>query len=970
MTRMTFWIVVVVPALAGVTMIGVGPMPLRLVGAAMLGLAAAAAVYPSVWGGRWSAPVEQPPPQATGGQLPRLATFRGRTHLLDELQKRYTELQGPDASNGAIILPIHGMPGVGKSALAREFALRIGRDFPDGQLYANLGNAGNIRPEAEILKSFLAELRPDVTSPDSTSDRAALYRSLTATKRLLVVLDAARDHEQVARLIPAGARCAVIVTSRRNLGPALGVESLPLDVPGMDDALDMLRAVSSTKDEERKFAIEIVERLGRLPLAIRAVGDGVVREGGTLAEAAVRLRRSQDHPGEVAAPHLAVVYERVESEYARLDRTERQAFELLSLIESPSFVPWVLAPLLGYDAVEHRAEQHAVESTVSRLAERQLLAVAGLDEVTGLDRYRFHPLVHSLAVSMREKTLRATGEILERVDDAYLEALDLVLGQSETGYRERNPAPERLRWFASASMMRNIGDGLPDRWVRAEYRNLLRCVAAAYHRRRFDLCWRIAVRLADCVADGIERDQVLAALDLAAGAASDLRDDDARTLVDLAVGRYLGRLASYTAEGADEADRPPGLDVAYDRLALAARQANHRRDDSDGALQLEVQAYRHLGAVHLHHGAYRDAAVELGRAAQLADRSGGKDLVRLVELMRAAATHRPPALPVQKSDDDETMFWESWLETEKARSRHEWKAASKGLHLLRERFADDALRSAVLLLRLAELRIEQLRLDPDHERERSKVRAVHRSAVALYHFQRIHDLAGAARARCVLVRALLAAGRTDEADEQLEFARMDAARVEPLLRHPLSPLQAALDWAGGEYTLHREGADRARPQLISAAMLFRLHGDPDSEAAVLHAAGLAELPADAFEAGPPGRGTSIWIESPDDELLLYRPFTVHYLTGPPVVTADLPPAGARRLDVVLHVEGGRAEPVTHQVRLDPLAPLPELRFQVRPAITGVSRLQILVYDAAHGVLLRRTEVNPPKTARLSRVVAI
>ncbi|GAA3208487.1 NB-ARC domain-containing protein [Dactylosporangium siamense] len=495
MTRVMFWSVAVASAAAGGLLIWSGPMPLRLAGAVLLGVATGLAL----WAARRPRPVGPlPATQVVGGRLPRLATFRGRTRHLAELRERYERLREPEASNGAIILPIHGLPGVGKSALAREFALTLAAEFPDGQLYANLGNAGNIRPEAEILKSFLADLRPDAELPMSTNDRAALFRSLTATARILVVLDAARDHEQVARLIPAGANCAVIVTSRRNLGPALGVESLALDVPSMDDGLAMLRAVSNTLDEDRKFAIEIVDRVGRLPLAIRAVGDEIVRDGGALAPAALRLRGWQSEPGaDALRRHLPVVHERVESEYSRLDRAERQAFALLSLIESPSFVPWVLAPLLGYDAAGHRVEQLAVENTVSRLAERQLLTIAGLDEVTGLDRYQLHPLVRSFAVSVRGPV--DAVRILERVDEAYLEAIDLILAASEAGYRDRNPAPQPLRWFAAATALPRISDGLPGRWVRAEYRNLLRCVGAAHQRRRFVLCWRIAVRLADSV---------------------------------------------------------------------------------------------------------------------------------------------------------------------------------------------------------------------------------------------------------------------------------------------------------------------------------------------------------------------------------------------------------------------------------------------------------------------------------------
>ncbi|GAA3208493.1 hypothetical protein ACFO1B_18525 [Dactylosporangium siamense] len=464
---------------------------------------------------------------------------------------------------------------------------------------------------------------------------------------------------------------------------------------------------------------------------------------------------------------------------------------------------------------------------------------------------------------------------------------------------------------------------------------------------------------------------MIEALLLARDAAVRLGDADAETEVDLALGRYFGRLGSYAEENAAEGEKQAGegLAFAYDRLARAARRAN-LREDTGPALRQEAEAYRRLGEVHLHHGAFRDAAVELGRAAQLADQVGDKSLIRLIDLTRSVALHRLPVVLTVNTDDDELMFWETWIDAERSCRRYQWKSASKALHVLRALFADDALRSAVLLLRLAELRIDQLRLDPDVEPERSRVRAVHRSAEALYRFQRIYDYAGATRARCVLVRALLATGRAVEAREQLDFARQDAARVDPMLGHQLSPLQAALQWAAGEYLLHLGDAAGARRTLLAAAVLFRLHGDRNSEAGVLHAAGLDAVPDDAFAAGPPGRRTDIWIEAFGPELRLDQPFAVHYTVAAPAVTADLPPAGARHLDIVLRVEGGDVLPLVHSVRLDPLVALPELRFEVRPELSGVTRMQVLVYDAAYGVLLRRTDVRPPRTARLSHPVTI
>ncbi|WP_433062163.1 NB-ARC domain-containing protein [Dactylosporangium sp. CS-033363] len=943
---------------AGVVLVSGGPLWLRGLAAFGLGLATALTGVATGPPARTGPDAPPAPVRATGGRLPRLASFRGRRRELDLLARRYRELREPEAANGAIILAVHGMPGVGKSALARELALELSGQFPDGQLYANLGNAGNLRPEAEVLQSFLSTLRPDMAVPPSTVDRAALFRSLTASARLLVVLDAARDHEQVARLMPAGEGCAVIVTSRRNLGPALGVRSLPLGVPGTDDALAILRAVTGTTVEDEKFAIEIVDRLGRLPLAIRAFGDAVVHRLGSLEPAARRLRDIRAERGAADDTHTAIVRERVESEYARLDGDEQRAFRALALIESASFVPWVLAPLLGQDRTGHSPEQISAERTVSRLAERQLLDTAGSDEVTGLDRYRLHPLYRAFAESRREDGEEAGAAALARVDDAYLEALDLIFAKAEPGYRDAHPAPPHLRWFRDAEALSAAPDGLPERWVRAEYRNLLRCVTAAHERGQFGLCWRLAVRLGATVADDVLPARVELAFTLGADAARRLGDEPAAIAVALARGSFLGRLGRYQPDP----DRPeqlrPGLAAAYDALDGAAARANRMPAGTVAGPRLEAEARRRLAAIHLQHGAFRDAADELARAGQLAELGGDKEQQHLVDVMRAAAEpgRRLPAL--RETSGDEAAFWHGWALAERALGQGRWREASKELHRLRERFADDASRVAMVLRQLAEHRLTQLRRDPETDAERSRERSVHRAAEALYRFQRITDLPGAAGARCVLVRALVAGDRLDEAIVQLAYAREEADRVEPLLGHDRAPLRAALAWAEGELHRRRDPDGPGRDLLRRAALLFRMHGDPHGEAGALHGAGLDRLPDDAFEPLPPGRATEVWIESADPELHPDRPFTVCYRIGPPALTSDLPPAGARRIEVVLHADGGHAEPAVYALRLDPWAPTPALRFAVTPGAGEPPVLRVLVYDADHGVLLRQTAVAP------------
>src|ERR1700733_1628285 len=166
-----------------------------------------------------------------------------------------------------VVVLIHGMPGSGKSALAQEFARRIAKKFPDGQLYSNLGIGRERRTPADILQDLLKALGiPEHELPDDEQERANVFRSLTARKRMLLVLDAARGYDQVDLLLPVGHRCAVIVTSRPSLGSELGAFEYALQPPDTAEALEILRAFAGTERSESAVeAAEIVHYCGALP---------------------------------------------------------------------------------------------------------------------------------------------------------------------------------------------------------------------------------------------------------------------------------------------------------------------------------------------------------------------------------------------------------------------------------------------------------------------------------------------------------------------------------------------------------------------------------------------------------------------------------------------------------------------------------------------------------------------------------
>ncbi|WP_052395017.1 helix-turn-helix transcriptional regulator [Kutzneria sp. 744] len=175
-------------------------------------------------------------------QLPcAVAGFTGRTAQLKEL----TSLL--DRDDAVVIAAINGSAGVGKTALAVHWSHQVADRFPDGQLYANLRGfdpSGQPVPPAEAIRGFLDALGvPAQGIPAGLAEQAALYRSRLADRRVLVVLDNARDTSQVRPLLPGTARCMTVITSRDNLGGLIvseGAQAIALDLMTSAEADDLL----------------------------------------------------------------------------------------------------------------------------------------------------------------------------------------------------------------------------------------------------------------------------------------------------------------------------------------------------------------------------------------------------------------------------------------------------------------------------------------------------------------------------------------------------------------------------------------------------------------------------------------------------------------------------------------------------------------------------------------------------------
>ncbi|WP_037857892.1 ATP-binding protein [Streptomyces sp. NRRL S-340] len=327
---------------------------------------------------------------------PDLAAFRGRAHLLDMV--RMQEEQVTAHGGHVVISAIGGMAGVGKTAFAVHWAHRCADRFPDGQLYVNLRGfetaRGPLGPD-EALGSFLSALGvPSTEIPSGTDQRSALFRDRIAARRMIVVLDNARNEEQVRPLLPAAPGCLTIVTSRHYLsGLAVteGASLVSLDVWTEEEALDALAA--RIGDErcraEPAAAADLVDVCGRLPLAVAVVGARLRSAPGlTLHEMAGELRRSRSRLDALATDEQPAGVRAVfDQSYRALEPVTARFFRYLALHPGPAFSAQAAASLAG------------VELAHARRHLRRLLTASLLTR-DGAGRYVLHDLVRAYGAEL------------------------------------------------------------------------------------------------------------------------------------------------------------------------------------------------------------------------------------------------------------------------------------------------------------------------------------------------------------------------------------------------------------------------------------------------------------------------------------------------------------------------------------------------------------------------------------------
>ena len=286
-----------------------------------------------------------PPPHFTG----RAAELRTLTGMLA------TRPSSPDAAR---IVAIGGTAGVGKTALAVHWAHQVTDQFPDGQLYLDLRGfdpSGQVIPPAEAVRCFLDALTVSPHRiPASLDAQTALYRTLLAGKRVLIVLDNARDAGQVRPLLPGTPGCLVLVTSRNQLAGLVAVDGarpIGLDLLTMSEAGELLsRRLGSGRTAAEPGAVEeIATRCARLPLALAIVAArAVIHPDFGLGTLAADLRDTHHRWATFTAGDIATDVGAVFSwSYHALTPAAARLFRILGLHPGPDITAPAAASLAG-----------------------------------------------------------------------------------------------------------------------------------------------------------------------------------------------------------------------------------------------------------------------------------------------------------------------------------------------------------------------------------------------------------------------------------------------------------------------------------------------------------------------------------------------------------------------------------------------------------------------------------------------
>jgi tetratricopeptide (TPR) repeat protein len=554
-------------------------------------------------------------------QLPSgFAHFVDREAELEDLESLLAEAE---SSGSTAVAVIDGMAGIGKTALALQWAHQVQERYPDGQLHVNLRGFDRQPPmdPDEALHGFLQALGvPANAVPAESGAKSALLRSLLAGRRVLVLADNARSAEQVRPLLPGAPGCLAVVTSRDRLdGLAVreGARRVTLGVLSRESATALLgRQIGAARlAEEPEAAAELVELCARLPLALSvagaraAVGPGLPL--GPLAEELRQARGSLDGLGLGDADiDLRSVFH---SSYAALPEPEGRLFRLLGVHPGPDIDGTAAAALLGTDAPPR--------ASLAALTAMHLI----VEESPG--RYSFHDLLRAYAreLTTREPAGGAAGGADEHGANGRGKGGQGKGGHGADGRGEHRAAAGRvldhylraavaadqhLRPWQQPAAERSGGYAEAMAWFEAEIGTLHAVIRFAVEEGRpshaWRLAWACAVFLRRTGRLGQRADVQRIALDAAAQQQDGLAEATCTRLLADALAR-MGRRSEASA------------------LLRAALAGFRELRDDEGARQVHLSWVRLYESQERHREALPHAEQALALAAASADPSAEAD---------------------------------------------------------------------------------------------------------------------------------------------------------------------------------------------------------------------------------------------------------------------------------------------------------------------------------------------------------
>ena len=408
-------------------------------------------------------------PAGVGGFVDRAREQAALDRLADPAEARVCLVTGPG--------------GVGKTALVLHWAHRLVDAFPHGQLYLNLRTYSAV--VAEFLDQFLRALGvPAAAIPPAADGRAGLYRSILATRAVLVVLDNADTAAQVRPLLPGAGRSRAVVVSRDRLAALVAREgAYRVDVPRMPepDAVELLTNALHGRADSAVELIALARACVRLPLALRIAAERAAsRPRMALTDLISDLHDESTRWELLMADEDAAVHAVFASAYAALPEPTARLFRLLGLHPTGQFGALAAAALA--------AETPAV-------ARRQLdvLIDAHLVEQPASGRYGLHDLLHAYSVerSRDDDTADAREAVLDRLLAWYLHTADAA--QTQMAPFDRFPLAEPVPAGLTVEDFADYDEALA--WYRTERPALVAITRLAAESGRHIIAWQLAAVL-------------------------------------------------------------------------------------------------------------------------------------------------------------------------------------------------------------------------------------------------------------------------------------------------------------------------------------------------------------------------------------------------------------------------------------------------------------------------------------------